>query len=185
MSEKYLYARGMIVLSDYREYMNFNLCRGKLSRFVRAAVVLAVVLAALCLLLFAVSLRSMLLVILAGSLLLCLGMFFYLLKRQVKTVCEKRKPFLYAMHEVQFGGNGMNYRVEYDARHNPAHLPDSEQAYLYKDFYRVYETGGFVYFYPTKKSAIILPKRNMNPEASIRLRALLQKQLGKKFVRCW
>lgn len=181
---KYLFARGMVVLSDYREYMNFNLFRGKCSRIVRALVILAAVMLCVFLLLLALQLHSMPLVILAGGLLLCFCMFFFLLRRHVKTICVKRKPFLYATHEVQFGGNGLIYSVLYDAAHNPQHLPDSRQEYRYESFYRVYETGGFVYFYPDKKSALILPKRNMTPADSIRLRTLLQNQLGKRFVKC-
>lgn len=180
----YLTARGKIVLSDYREYMNFNLFRGKFSRLIRALVILAVVLACLYVLLLGLQLHSTLLVLAAGIALLCFCMFFYLLRRSVKQTCLKRKPFLYATHEVRCGGNGLIYSVLYDPAHNPQGLPDSQQDYLYESFFRVYENGGFFYFYPDKKSAIILPKRNMTQQDGQKLRALLQKELGDRFVRC-
>ena len=180
----YLTARGKVVLSDYREYMQFNLFRGKFSRLIRALVILAAVMASLYVLLLGLKLHSTPLVLLAGILLLCFCMFFYLLRRTVKQTCLKQKPFLYATHEVRCGGNGLIYSVLYDPAHNPQHLPDSQQDHLYESFYRVYETGGFFYFYPKKKSAIILPKRNLTPADGQKLRVLLQKELGDRFVRC-
>ena len=180
----YLTARGKIVLSDYREYMNFNLFRGKFSRLIRGFVMFAVVLACLLVLLAGIQVQSTMLVLSAGIALLCFCMFFYLLRRTVKQTCLKQKPFLYATHEVQCGGNGLIYSVLYDPEHNPQKLPDSQQDHLYESFFRVYETGGFFYFYPDKKSAIILPKRNMTLQDGQRLRTLLQKELGDRFVRC-
>lgn len=180
----FLTARGKVVLSDYREYMQFNLFRGKLSRVIRTLVILAVVLLSLYLLLLGLQLHNTTVILAAGVLLLCFCMFFYLIRRTVKQTCLKKKPFLYATHEVRCGGNGLIYSVLYDPAHNPQKLPDSQQDYLYEAFFRVYETGGFFYFYPDKKSAIILPKRNLPLEDLPRLRTLLQKELGKRFVRC-
>lgn len=181
---KHLYARGKIVLSDYREYMNFQLFRGRFSRYLRALVLLAVLLLALYLLLVGVQSRQTVLIVLGGITLLCLAMFVFLLRKYVKDLCVKKKPFLYATHEVQCGGNGLIYSVCYDSAQNPQHLQDSRQTYLYKDFFRVYETGGFFYFYVNKKSAVILPKRNMTPADSIALRGVLQNEIGRKFIRC-
>ena len=180
----YLTARGKIVLSDYREYMQFNLFRGKFSRLIRMLVILAVVLASLYLLLLGLQLHNTMVILGAGVLLLCFCMFFYLLRRTVKQTCLKQKPFLYATHEVRFGGNGLIYSVLYDPEHNPHKLPDSQTDHFYDSFFRVYETSAFFYFYPEKKSAIILPKRNMTLQDGQKLRALLQKELGKRFVRC-
>ncbi len=181
---KYLTARGKIVLSDYREYMNFHLFRGRWSRVLRSLVILAVLLVCVYLILLGIQLRNTMLLLLAGILLLCFCMFFFLLRKYVKDLCMKRKPFLYATHEICCGGNGLIYSVFYDPEHNPQHLPDSQQDYLYSGFCRIYETGGFFYFYPDRKSAIILPKRNMPPADSLRLRSLLKKELGKQFIRC-
>ena len=180
----YLTARGKVVLSDYREYMQFNLFRGKCSRLLRSLLILAVVLLSLYLLLLGIQLKNTVVILVAGVVLLCFCMFFYLLRRTVKQTCIRKKPFLYATHEVRFGGNGLIYSVLYDPAHNPQNLPDSQQDYLYTTFFRVYETGGFFYFYPDKKSAIILPKRNLRIEDIQSLRTLLQKELGKTFVRC-
>lgn len=180
----YLTARGKVVLSDYREYMQFNLFRGRFSRLLRAFVILAVVCVCLYVFLLGLQFRNTMLLLAAGIVLLCFCMFFYLLRRTVKQTCIKRKPFLYATHEVRCGGNGLIYSVLYDPAHNPQNLPDSQQDYLYDAFFRVYETGGFFYFYPDKKSAIILPKRNLQTADLLRLRTLLQKELGKRFVRC-
>ncbi len=180
----YLSARGKIVLSDYREYMRFNLFRGKYSRWVRLFVILAVVLACLAGILAGISLKSKALVLGSAIVLLCFCMFFYLIKRHVKQTCVRQKPFLYATHAVHCGKNGLIYEILYDPAHNPRHLPDSQQDYLYDGFYRVYETGGFFYFYPTRKSAILLPKRNMALSDVDRLRDLLREKLGKRFVCC-
>ncbi len=181
---KYLHARGKIVLSDYREYAYFNLFRGKFSRVVRAMVTLVIVLIAVFLLLVGFSAQSSLFVVGGGAVLLSLGSFVFLLRKNVKTVCIKRKPFLYASHEIRFGGNGMLYSVLYDKEHNPNGWEDSRVEYLFEDFFRVYENGGFFYFYTDKKSAIILPKRNMTIEDFVALRGILNKTLGKKFIRC-
>ena len=180
----YLSARGKIVLSDYREYMQFDLFRGKYARWVRMLVILVVVFACIAGVLAGITLKSRALVLGSAIVLLCFCMFFYLVKRHVKQTCVRQKPFLYATHEVHCGKNGLIYEVLYDPAHNPRHLPDSQQDYLYDDFYRVYETGGFFYFYPTRKSAILLPKRNMTLADVERLRDLLREKLGKRFVRC-
>ncbi len=181
---KHLCARGKIVLSDYREYMNFQLFRGRFSRYLRALILLALLVAALYLLLGGIYFQATIAIVLGGTTLLCVVMFVFLLRKYVKDYCVKKKPFLYATHEVQCGGNGLIYTVCYDPKQNPQHLPDSKQTYLYADFFRVYETGGFFYFYPSKKSAVILPKRNMTPADSIALRGILQKEIGKRFIRC-
>ncbi len=181
---KHLYAHGKIVLSDYREYMNFQLFRGRFSRYLRALTLLIAVLLGVWVLLVGIQFRKTVLIVLGGTVLLCAAMFVFLIRKYVKDYCVKKKPFLYATHEVQCGGNGLIYTVCYDPKQNPQHLPDSKQTYLYADFFRVYETGGFFYFYPSKKSAVILPKRNMTPADSIALRGILQKEIGKKFIRC-
>lgn len=181
---KYLHARGKIVLSDYREYAYFDLFRGRFSRAIRSMAVLIAILGALFLLVLGFAARKSMIVLAGGLVLLCLGSFFYLFKRQVKTVCVKNKPLLYASHEVRFGGNGLIYSIFYDEEHNPRKLEDSQMDYLYENFYRVYENGGFFFFYTDKKSAIIVPKRNMTSADFMQLRNVLRNALGKKFVRC-
>ena len=181
---KRLHARGKIVLSDYREYAYFNLFRNRFSRVLRTMTMLVIVLVAVYLFLVGFSAQSSLFVVGGGAVLLSLGSFVFMFRRNVKNVCTKRKPFLYASHEIRFGGNGMVYSVLYDSEHNPHKWADSHVEYLYKDFFRVYENGGFFYFYTDKKSAIILPKRNMTVEEFVALRGLLQNTLGKNFIRC-
>lgn len=182
--ENYLFSSGKIVLSDYREYATFNLCRGKFSRVIRTAVVIWIIVICLYLALVGLASQRTMLLLVAGIILLCLGSFFGLLRRQVKTVCIRKKPFLYATHEVRFGGNGLIYSVLFDSEHNPHQMEDSQDDFFYDDFFRVYETGGFFYLYLNKKSTIIVPKRNMMPADSMKLHDLLAKKLGKKFIRC-
>ncbi len=182
--DKYLVSSGKIVLSDYREYSTFNLCRGKFSRVIRTAVVMWIVL--ICLYLAAVGFASKntMFILIGGIVLLCLGCFFALLRKQVKTVCLKKKQYLYATHEVRFGKNGLIYSVLFDPEHNPYKQENTQDDYFYTDFFRVYETGGFFYLYTDKKTAIIVPKRNMMPADSMELRELLSKKLEKTFIRC-
>ncbi|MBQ8324944.1 MAG: YcxB family protein [Clostridia bacterium] len=182
--QKYLLSKGKVVLSDYREYANFNLCRSKFSRVIRTAVMAWVILIALYLAVVGFVAQSSVLVLAGGVLLLCLGTFFGLLRKQVKTVCIKKQEYLYATHQVQFGNNGLIYSVLFDPEHNSHKLEDTQDDFFYTDFFRVYETGGFFYLYIDKKSTIIVPKRNMMPADSLELRTLLSQKLEKKFIRC-
>lgn len=182
--QKYLLSKGKIVLSDYREYANFNLCRGKLSRVIRTAVTVWVVIIAAYLAVVGFASQNSTLVLVGGLILLCLGTFFALLRKQVKTVCVKKQEYLYATHQVQFGNNGLIYSVLFDPEHNGRKLEDTQDDFFYTDFFRVYETGGFFYLYLDKKSTIIVPKRNMMPADSLELRKLLAEKLEKKFIRC-
>lgn len=182
--QKYLLSKGKVVLSDYREYANFNLCRGRFSRVVRTAIMIWVIIIALYLAVVGFVSQSSGLVLVGGLLLLCLGTFFALLRRQVKTVCVRKQEYLYATHQVQFGKNGLIYSVLFDPQHNYRKLEDTQDDFFYTDFFRVYETGGFFYLYIDKKSTIIVPKRNMMPADSLELRDLLAEKLEKKFIRC-
>jgi len=182
--DKYLFSSGKVVLSDYREYSTFNLCRGKYSRVIRTAVVTWIVLICAFIAVAGFVAKNMMTVLIGGIILLCLASFFTLLRRQVKTVCVKKQQYLYATHEVRFGKNGLIYSVLFDPAHNPYKQENTQDDFFYDDFYRVYETGGFFYLYLDKKSTIIVPKRNMMPADSIELRELLAKKLDKKFIRC-
>lgn len=181
---KYLFASGKVVLSDYREYANFDIFRGKFSRVVRVALTVWIILICAFVILLGFMVQNTMMILIAGIILLCLGSFVFMLRRQVKVVCIRKKPFLYATHEVRIGKNGLIYSVLFDPAHNPGKLEDSQEDFLFEDLFRAYETGGFFYFYLAKKTAIILPKRNMMPADSLELRALLQNKIGKKFIRC-
>lgn len=182
--DKYLFSSGKVVLSDYREYSTFNLCRGKFSRVIRTAVVMWLVLACLFVAVVGFMAQNTMLILIGGIILLCLGSFFALLRRQVKTVCIKKQQYLYATHEVRFGKNGLIYSVLFDPAHNPYKQEDTQDDFFYTDFFRVYETGGFFYLYLDKKSTVIVPKRNMMPADCMQLRELLSKKMEKKFIRC-
>lgn len=182
--DKYLFSSGKVVLSDYNEYSTFNLCRGKYSRVIRTAVVTWIVIICAFFAVAGFVAKNMMTVLIGGIILLCLASFFVLLRRQVKTVCLKKRQYLYATHEVRFGKNGLIYSVLFDPEHNPYKQENTQDDFFYDDFYRIYETGGFFYLYLDKKSTIIVPKRNMMPADSMELRELLTKKLDKKFIRC-
>ncbi len=181
---KYLLAQGKVILSDYREFSTFNLCRGKFSRVIRTAFIAWALVICLYLAVVGFMAQNTMLILIGGVLLLCLGTFFALLRKQVKTVCVKKQQYLYATHRVQFGKNGLIYSVLFDPEHNPYKQEDTQDDFFYTDFMAVYETGGFFYLYLDKKSTIIVPKRNMMPADYMELRALLSKNLEKKFTRC-
>ena len=182
--DKYLFASGKVVLFDYREYSTFNLCRGKFSRVIRTAVVLWLVLACAFVAWIGFMAKQTMLILTGGVILLCLASFFALLRKQVKAVCVKKQQYLYATHEVRFGKNGLIYSVLFDPAHNPYKQENTQDDFFYSDFFRVYETGGFFYFYTDKKTALIVPKRNMMPADSMELRDVLAQKIGKKFIRC-
>lgn len=181
---RYLHAEGKVVLSDYREYMKFHIFRCRFSRIIRILADLLLFFLLTWLLLSGIRGGSTGLVVLAGAGFLCYFMFQYLLRRHVKNTCLKNKPFLYATHEVDFGNNGVLYTVRYDGEHNPRHLEDSETRYLYDELVHIYETSGFFYLYPTGRSAVIVPKRNMTFRDEAKLRELLRSRVGKRYARC-
>ena len=181
---KYLISRGKVVLSDYREFSTFNLCRNRFSRVLRTLFVVWVVAISAYLAVVGFLSQNSKLILIGGVLLLCLGSFFALLRKHVKTVCVKKQQYLYATHEVQFGKNGMIYSVLFDPAHNSYKQADTQDDFFYSDFMAVYETRGFFYFYIDKKSTIIVPKRNMMPADSMELSALLAKTVEKRFIRC-
>ncbi len=181
---KYLLSKGKVVLSDYREYSNFNLCRNKYSRVIRTLIVVWVIAMALYLAVAGLATQNSALVLIGGLILLCAGTFFALLRKQVKTVCVKKQEYLYATHQVQFGKNGLIYSVIFDPEHNARKHEDTQDDFFYEDFMAVYETKGFFYLYVDKKSTIIVPKRNMMPADCLELRELFSKKLEKRFIRC-
>lgn len=181
---KFLHAEGKIVLADYREYMKFHMFKGKWSRIVRILVDMLIFFVFTWLLLSGIVGGSTMLIILGGAGFLCYFMFQYLVRKHVKNTCLKKKEFMYATHEVDFAGNGIVYTVRYDPDHNSHHLEDVESKYLYTEFWRAFETKGFFYFYPDKRLAIIVPKRNMTYHDEAKLEELLKSRLGKQYVHC-
>ena len=181
---RFLYAEGKIVLSDYREYMKFHIFKGKWSRILRILIDMLIFFVLAWLLLTGIVSHSTTLIIIAGSGFLCYFMFQYLLRKHVKNTCLKKKEFMYATHAVEFGNNGLIYTVKYDPEHNAHKYEDTEQRYHYNEFWRVFETANFFYFYPDKRFAVIVPKRNMTFENEGKLKTLLKERLGKSFVHC-
>lgn len=58
---------------------------------------------------------------------------------------------------------------------------DSRSVNKYTELWRAYETKDLFYLYLSSQQVFLLPKKALSPEASQKLRAILAKQLGKKF----
>lgn len=169
---------GKLNKNDYATYMRFAMLKGKYHRVKTLAAALlltaGVITLALCGLLYS---RKELLII-AGILLLCAAMFAYMIKTSVKNVLAKNAKAARGIQHVLFGKNGFIFELLYE---NEADCEYNDV--LYEELEKVYETKAHFFIFMDKRSAIIVPKRNLRITAA-EARGFLQKFIPDKFVIC-
>ena len=175
---KSIKSNGYVTVKDYNAYARFNVFKGKYYRIKMAvlAALLVFVCAALLILGFLMGEKKMW--ILAGALLLSVLLFFYLLSVSVKNTCKLNSATVRARQETMFGKNGFVVDLVFnDATKNERY------EILYDEIEQLYLTRDAMYIYVEKRSAIIIPKRNLKIEPSEALE-FLKKYAPHKLVIC-
>ncbi len=152
---KALESFGFVAIPDYSSFVRFNIFKGKYYRI--KMMILAFLMAAICLYfaLLGIYSRTAKYLIIAGILLLCCGMFGYVVRVNVKNFCKSRANIVRAKQKVVFGKNGLVHDLMLE--------PEPERnEYFYEDLKMIYDTKAALYLYFDKKSVLILPKRNLN-----------------------
>ena len=169
---------GKLNKTDYTVFVRFGMLKGKYYRLY--ALLSALALTAWVITLAALGLRSRdkELLISAGILLLCAGVLAYMIKTTVKNAISKNAKAARGTQHVLFGKNGFVFELLYEN--------ESDCEYtdiLYEEIYRVYEMQAYFFIYIDKRTAVIVPKRNLRVSAQ-EARAFLQKFIPDKFVIC-
>lgn len=172
---------GFVTVGDYKQFVNFNIFKGKYYRVKKIALLL--VIAALCFTLILVGYlnSNKNFWIIAGVIALCSFMFVYTVNVNVKRVCNRMAKTVRAKQRVTFGKNGFVFELLFDNE------KDGENEYdeiFYDELDYVYDAPNSIYLYIEKRSVIIIPKRNMNI-SSDEARAFLKKYIpAQKLIIC-
>ncbi|MBR0232189.1 MAG: YcxB family protein [Clostridia bacterium] len=169
---------GKLNKNDYAAFVRFGMLKGKYHRVYALLAALALTAGVIALALVGVARKNKEALICAGILLLCAGMLAYMIKTTVRNVMAKNEKAARGTQHVLFGKNGFVFELLYDKG------SDSEYTdVLYEELERVYETKGHFIIYIDKRTAIIVPKRNLRVSPGS-AREFLQKFIPDKFVIC-
>lgn len=152
---KALESFGFVAIADYSAFVRFNIFKGKYYRI--KMMCLAFIMAVICIYFALVGIytRTTKYIIIAGVVLLCCGMFGYVVRVNVRNFCKSRAKIVKAKQKVVFGKNGIVHDLMLE--------PEPERnEYFYDELKMIYDTKGALYLYFDKKSVLILPKRNLN-----------------------
>ena len=172
---------GYVAKPDYAKYVRFNMLKGKYHRPKAYAAAFVLTVAVVALAVAGVNSKNTSLLILSGILLLCAGMFAYVIKITVNNICAKNAKAVRGKQHVLFGKNGFIFELLYK---NEA---DNEYTdVLFEEIDSVFETkgaAGYFYIYIDKRTVIIVPKRNLRIDP-LSAREYIQELLPEKFFIC-
>lgn len=176
---KALRSEGFVTLSDYITYTRFHLLKGKLYRFKVAALLFLLVFVVAALVIAGFLSGNQKLWILAGAIVLCVVIFFYTVNVNVKNTCKQNASTVRAKQVTVFGKNGFVVDLIF---HDEAQNENYE--ILYDEIEKVYLAPKAIYIYIEKRSAIVIPKRNLKISPSDARRFLEKYIQPEKLVVC-
>ena len=156
MKVKPIRSEGYVALKDYISYTRFHAFKGKYYRIKTMVLLLAILATCAYMAIYALATGAHKYLVIAGIMLLCTGMFFYVVNINVKNVCKKNAKTVYATQKTEFGKNGFVVDMLFKN-------PEENEHYeiFYDEVERVYFAPKAIYVYIEKRSAIIIPKRNL------------------------
>lgn len=169
---------GKLNKNDYTAFVRFGMLKGKYHRVYALLAALALTAGVLALALTGIARKNKEALICAGILLLCAGMLAYMIKTNVRNVMVKNARAARGTQHVLFGKNGFVFELLYD-KESDCEYTDV----LYEEIDRVYETKAHFIIYIDKRTAVIVPKRNLRINVAS-AREFLQKFIPDKFVIC-
>lgn len=167
---KSIQSEGFVTPKDYVHYLRFNMLKGRYYRLKCIAFFFCVAVIVIWLLLAGLQTGNKNLWMIAGVILLCIGMFFYTVNNNVKRLCTKSSKVVRATQRTQFGKNGFVFELIFN---NPEE-EDEFNEILYDEVEMIYLAPHAMYVYIEKRSVVIIPKRNLKI-APIEARAFLEK----------
>ncbi len=178
---KAIESMGYVAIPDYKEFIYFNLFKGKNYRIKRAVTVALILLASAVSVFYFFKTGSKISLIIGGVLLLGMFMLVYNVNTNVKNHCKNKAKVIRAKQSNKFGKNGLIYELLYDSS---AEAEENEYSEIfYDELETVYFAKNAIYLYIEKRSTIIIPKRNLNmsPQEALEF---LKKYLPQKLVIC-
>jgi len=156
MKLKPIRSEGYVALKDYAAYTRFHILKGKYYRIKTIFLILAILTISAYLAIYALTSGEHKYLVIAGVLLLCTGMFFYVINMNVKNICKKNAKTVYAIQKTEFGKNGLVLDMLFKN-------PEENEHYeiFYDEVERIYFAPKAIYVYIEKRSAIVIPKRNL------------------------
>ncbi len=175
---KAIKSEGYVTVKDYNSYARFNVFKGKYYRIIMTllGLLLFLVCVAMVVVGFAYGIKT--LWILAGVLALCVLMFFYTLSVNVKNTCRRNSDIVRAVQKTMFGKNGFVVDLVFKDESK-----NEQYEILYDEVEKIYLTRDAIYIYVEKRSAIVIPKRNLKIEPAEALE-FLKKYAPQKLVIC-
>ena len=175
---KAIRSEGYVTVKDYNSFARFNVFKGKYYRIkmILLGILLFVVCAALVVAGFLTGSKKMW--ILAGAILLAVLFFFYLLSVSVKNTCKMNSATVRALQKTEFGKNGFVVDLIFKDE-----TKNERYEILYDEIEKIYLTRDAMYIYVEKRSAIVIPKRNLKIEPSDAL-AFLKEYAPQKLAIC-
>ena len=153
---KSIKSEGYVTPKDYVHYLRFNMLKGKYYRLKCVAFFVSVAVAVVWLLLAGLQTGNKNMWIIAGVILLCIGMFFYTVNNNVKRLCNKSAKVVRATQCTEFGKNGFVFELRFQ---DPSENEFNE--ILYDEVEMIYLAPHAMYIYIEKRSVVIIPKRNL------------------------
>ncbi len=175
---KAIRSEGYVTVKDYNSYARFNVFKGKYYRIIMTVLALLLLVVCVSLLVFGFLMAEKKLWILAGALVLAVAFFFYLLSVSVKNTCKLNADTVRAVQKTVFGKNGFVVDLVFKDESK-----NERYEILYDETEKIYLTRNAIYIYVEKRSAIVIPKRNLKIEPSEAL-AFLKQYAPQKLVIC-
>lgn len=171
-------SEGYVTVKDYSAYTRFNVFKGKYYRI--KMILLCTFIFAICATLAVVGFlaHEKSYWILAGILALSTFMFFYMLNVRVKNTCKLNADTVRAVQKTEFGKNGFVVDLIFKDESK-----NENYEILYDEVENIFITRDAMYIYVEKRSAIIIPKRNLKIEPCEALE-FLKKYAPHKLVIC-
>ncbi len=176
---KALESLGYVNAKDYKEFIYFNLFRGKSYRIKKIATLVAILLVSAG---FAVyGFLSGNKIFFVGAALVIGGalMMIYSVNSNVNNHCKRQAKVVRAKQSNKFGKNGFIYELLMD---NPEENEHNE--IFYDELDAVYVAKSAIYLYIEKRSTVIIPKRNLNISSEEAISFLKKYIPAQKLVIC-
>ncbi len=154
---KALESLGHVNVKDYKDFIYFNLFKGKHYRAKKLATLVGILVLSFGLIAFSLMGGGKIFLIVGGIALLGTFMMIYNVNNNVKNHCNQKAKVVRAKQSNKFGKNGFIYELIMD---NPEECEHNE--IFYDELDKVYVAKNAIYLYIEKRSTIIIPKRNLN-----------------------
>ncbi len=154
---KALESLGYVEQKDYKEFIYFNLFKGKHYRAKKLLTLIAVLALSLGFIIYSFFGGGKTFLIAGGVVLIGTVMMIYNVNSNVKNHCKRQAKVVRAKQSNKFGKNGFVYDLLLDDPSENEH-----QDIFYDELDAVYVAKNAIYLYIEKRSTVIIPKRNLN-----------------------